>query len=164
MRNYFTITPFQKFSLVFLRIIIGWHFLYEGIVKVLSSGWSAESFLKESQWFMTGFAEWAISHPQVLKVIDLMNIWGLILIGIALIIGFFTKPAAWAGVLLMLLYYFNNAPLIGMEYSIPNEGNVLIVSKTLIEAVALFVVAVFPTGKMAGLDMLISNKKINKIL
>jgi thiosulfate dehydrogenase [quinone] large subunit len=57
------------------------------------------------------------------------------------------------------MYYFNNAPIIGIEYSIPAEGNNLIVSKTLIEAVALFVIAVFPTGSIFGLDALITRFK-----
>ena len=52
------------------------------------------------------------------------------------------------------IYYLNNAPLIGLEYSVPTEGSYLVVSKTLIEAVALVVLAVFPTGLMAGLDIL----------
>ena len=45
--------------------------------------------------------------------------------------------------MVLLMYYFNNPPLIGLEYSMPSEGNYLIVSKNLIEAVALFVLAVF---------------------
>jgi thiosulfate dehydrogenase (quinone) large subunit len=50
------------------------------------------------------------------------------------------------------MYYFNNPPLIGLEYSLPSEGSYLIVSKTLIEAIALFALAVFPAGHFAGLD------------
>lgn len=111
---------------------------------------------------MSGFAEWITSNPGVLKIVDLMNIWGLVLIGAALILGLFTKFASWAGILLLSLYYFNNAPLLGMEYSIPAEGNNLIVSKTLIEAIALIVIAAFPTGKMAGLDILLANFRKKK--
>jgi thiosulfate dehydrogenase (quinone) large subunit len=43
-------------------------------------------------------------------------------------------------------------PLIGIEYTLPVEGNNLIVNKTLIEAVALCVLALFPTSKIFGLD------------
>ena len=64
--------------------------------------------------------------------------------------------AAISGVVLVLIYYLNNAPIIGIEYSIPAEGNNLIVSKTLIEAVALLVLTVFPTGSIVGLDVFIA--------
>jgi thiosulfate dehydrogenase [quinone] large subunit len=48
--------------------------------------------------------------------------------------------------------FLNNPPLIGLEYTLPSEGSYLIVSKTLIEAAAIFALAVFPAGSFAGLD------------
>jgi thiosulfate dehydrogenase [quinone] large subunit len=56
----------------------------------------------------------------------------------------------------------NNPPLIGLEYSVPSEGSYLIVSKTLIEAMALIVIAVFPTSSVFGLDMFIKKFRKNK--
>jgi hypothetical protein len=38
---------------------------------------------------------------------------------------------------------------------VPTEGSYLIISKTLIEAMALVLLAVFPSGSFAGLDMLV---------
>ena len=36
----------QIFSLTLLRVLIGWHFLYEGLVKLFSSpAWTAKSYL-----------------------------------------------------------------------------------------------------------------------
>ena len=153
----------QLATLVFLRLLIGWHLLYEGISKLLTSGWSSIGFLRESQWIMSGFAEWIASNSNVLSAVDFLNTWGLIAIGIGLILGLFTRTAAISGTLLLLMYYFNNAPIIGIEYSIPAEGNNLIVSKTLIEAVALFVIAVFPAGSIFGLDALITRFKSKKL-
>jgi len=149
-------TPLQKFVLVALRLLIGWHLLYEGISKLLTVNWSSMGFLSESKWILSGFSSWIISNDGVLKVVDFLNTWGLIAIGLGLIIGLFTRAAAICGTILLLLYYFNNPPIIGLEYSLPNEGNYLIVSKTLIEAAALFALAVFPAGSIAGLDMLVS--------
>ena len=71
-----------------------------------------------------------------------MNTWGLIAIGAGLILGLFTRMAAIAGS--------------GLEYSLPSEGNYLVVSKTLIEAVALLTLVVFPTGTVIGMDILVS--------
>lgn len=89
-------------------------------------------------------------------MVDFLNTWGLIAIGAGLILGLFTRLAAYAGMGLLIMYYLNNIPLIGMEYSMPAEGNYLIVSKTLIEAAALLVLALFPTGTVFGLDIFIS--------
>ena len=156
MKNIKTLTKLQQTALVILRFMIGWHLLYEGMVKLLSSGWSSASFLAESNWILSGFSNWIISNPGVLNVVDFLNTWGLIAIGAGLILGLFTRIAAISGVLLLLMYYFNNPPLIGLEYSMPSEGNYLVVSKTLIEAVALFVLVVFPTGSLAGLDVFVN--------
>ena len=125
-------------------------------MKLLSSGWSSASFLAESNWILSGFSSWIISNPGVLNVVDFLNTRGLIAIGAGLILGLFTRISAISGVLLLLMYYFNNPPLIGLEYSMPSEGNYLVVSKTLIEAVALFVLVVFPTGSLAGLDVFVN--------
>jgi thiosulfate dehydrogenase (quinone) large subunit len=152
----------ERWALAVLRILIGWHLLYEGFSKLLIPNWSSASFLMESKWILKGFAEWIMSDPNVLRVVDFLNIWGLIAIGIGLIIGLFTRPAAISGAILLLIYYLSNPPLIGLEYSLPSEGNYLIVSKTLIEVAALVLLAVFPAGSFAGLDILLSRIRTGK--
>lgn len=149
----------QMTTLVVLRMLIGWHMFYEGIVKLLSPGWSSASFLGESQWILSGFSNWVTSNPDILSVVDFLNIWGLIAIGAGLILGLFSRTAALAGTLLLLVYYFNNPPFIGLEYSVPMEGNYLVVSKTLIEAVALFLIAIFPSSHIFGLDLFVNKLK-----
>lgn len=103
-----------------------------------------------------------MANPGLLNFVDMLNTWGLIAIGLGLIVGLFTRVAAIAGALLLFVYYLSNPPLIGLEYSVPTEGNYLIVSKTLIEAVALVAMAVFPTGSFAGLDMIIDRYRNSK--
>ena len=151
-----TLSTFQLTTLVLLRILIGWHMLYEGLAKLLIPNWTSASFLRESQWILSGFSNWIISNDGVLQVVDFMNTWGLIAIGLGLIVGLFTRLAAYAGAFLLLIYYLNNPPMIGLEYSLPSEGNYLIVSKTLIEAAALLFLGSFPTGKFFGLDIYMS--------
>ena len=153
-------TTIQLTVLVVLRLLIGWHLLYEGIAKLISPNWSSVGFLMESKWILSGFSQWIISNPNVLNVVDFLNTWGLIAIGFGLIAGLFARTAAISGALLLFLYYLNNPPLIGLEYSVPAEGNYLIINKTLIEAVALLVLTIFPTSTIAGLDQFISRFKI----
>lgn len=156
MKSTKTFTTFQLTALVLLRILIGWHILYEGISKLLMPNWTSALFLRDSQWILSGFADWVVSNNGVLSVVDFLNTWGLIAIGAGLVLGLFTRLAAYAGMALLFMYYLNNIPLIGIEYSMPAEGNYLIVSKTLIEAAALLVLAIFPTGSAFGLDIFLS--------
>ncbi|MBK9389796.1 MAG: DoxX subfamily [Bacteroidetes bacterium] len=133
----------------------------KGFAKLLIPNWTSASFLKESQWILKGFSGWIISNPGVLNAVDFLNTWGLILIGLGLMLGLFTRIASISGAALLLVYYLNNPPLIGLEYSVPAEGSYLVVSKTLIESMALIVLAVFPSGYFAGLDILVS-KYLNR--
>jgi thiosulfate dehydrogenase [quinone] large subunit len=159
MKETKSFTPLQLTALVVLRIFIGWHLLYEGFSKVLIPNWSSFGFLQESKWIFSGFAKFVLAHDNVLSIVDFLNTWGLIAIGLGLMFGLFTRFASISGALLLLLYYLNNPPLIGLEYSVPTEGNYLVVSKTLIESVALVILALFPTSFIFGLDMYIARLK-----
>ncbi|VAW20129.1 hypothetical protein MNBD_BACTEROID01-292 [hydrothermal vent metagenome] len=151
-----TSTTIQSVALIILRLLIGWHILFEGVSKLLSPGWSSAEFLKESKWILEGFSRWVLSNQGILNAIDFLNTWGLIAIGVGLVLGLFTRTAAISGALLLFIYYLSNPPLVGLEYSIPTEGNYLVVSKTLIESAALLVIAVFPTSRGFGLDIFVS--------
>jgi thiosulfate dehydrogenase [quinone] large subunit len=144
----------QRGTLVALRIIIGWHIFYEGIFKLIHPEWSALGFLANAQWIFSGIADWIISSQGVLTVVDTLNTWGLILIGLGLVLGLFTRIASLAGFVLLMLYYLFNPPFIGMELAGSVEGNYLMVNKTLIEAVALLYMAVTPLSRHFGLDVL----------
>tara|TARA_B100000029_G_scaffold501463_1_gene574925 strand:+ start:43708 stop:44211 length:504 start_codon:yes stop_codon:yes gene_type:complete len=142
----------QLSGLVILRVLIGWHFLYEGVAKLLNPYWSSAGFLLESKWIFSGVATTIVASPSLLTFVDFINMWGLTLGGLALLIGLLERPSAIAGIALMLIYYVFNPPLLGLEYSRPTEGSYLIVNKNLIEAAALFIIFYFPTGSRIGLD------------
>ncbi len=76
--------------LVLLRLAIGWHFLYEGLVKALNPAWSSKAYLLDSGGFMKWFFHWIARHPDLLAFTDFINAWGLSLIGLLLITGFLT--------------------------------------------------------------------------
>jgi thiosulfate dehydrogenase [quinone] large subunit len=142
-------------ALALLRVFIGWHFLYEGIAKLLKPNWSASSFLLQARGPLAGVFHWIANSPEVLGYVNLFNIWGLILIGLGLILGCFTRAASAAGLLLILLYYFCNPPFVGYFYSLPSEGNYLIINKNLVEAAALLVTLVLCAGRFYGFDQII---------
>ncbi|RIJ46980.1 DoxX family membrane protein [Maribellus luteus] len=152
----------QLTTLVVLRFLVGWHILYEGIAKLLNPQWTSAGFLKESTWILSGFADWVMSNSGILATVDFLNTWGLIAIGLGLILGIFSRVAAISGAVLVFVYYLNAPPLTGLEYSLPTDGNNLIVNKTLIEAGALCVLALFPTSKIFGLDAWLLKRKQEK--
>ncbi len=155
----------QLAILVLLRLAIGWHFLYEGISKLLTPNWSSESYLDSSRWILRGVFGWIISNPSVLKVVDFLNIWGLILIGLGLLFGVLSRVASISGILLLLLYYLAHPPFIGLGFDMPTEGHYLIVDNILIELLALTVLTLFPTSSIDGFKrvILMFKSKILKI-
>jgi thiosulfate dehydrogenase [quinone] large subunit len=152
-------TAFQTFTLVLLRMLIGWHFLYEGIAKLLNPYWTSAGYLSESKWLFSGWFFAISDNPSLLKIVDFLNIWGQIAIGVALITGLLTSWACIMGVFLLLIYYVCNPPFVGYTYTVPSEGSYLIVNKILIEMAALVILLVFPTGKILGLDALLFKRR-----
>jgi thiosulfate dehydrogenase [quinone] large subunit len=147
----------QLFGLVILRILIGWHFLYEGISKLVNPYWSSAAYLLDSKWIFSSLAERIVANPTLLEFTDSVNMWGLTIVGLSLLLGFMSRYGAIAGLVFILLYYIFAPPFIGLEYSKPGEGSYIIVNKNLIEACALYVLYLFPTSQLIGLDRLISS-------
>jgi thiosulfate dehydrogenase [quinone] large subunit len=114
----------------------------------------SQSILYRTLWLFAGAFHWIAAHPAVLWVVDQLNVWGLLLIGLALVIGVFTRLAAAAGVVLLGLYYMASPPLVGLPTG-GAEGSYLIVNKNLVEFCALVVILVTGSGRFAGLDRLL---------
>ncbi|RQW05705.1 DoxX family membrane protein [candidate division KSB1 bacterium] len=140
----------QTIVLVLLRMVIGWHFLYEGVAKIFTPGWSSASYLDLSRWILQDFFASIVANPVTLQIVDLLNIGGLVFIGLALLFGLFTRTAAILAMLLLALYYIAHPPFVGMGFGFPTEGNYLVVDKNLVEFFALAVVAIFPTSSLPG--------------
>ena len=155
IKQYFDTNKYSKFQLIFLvvlRIAIGWHFLYEGIVKLFMVNWSAASYLENSRWIFSGFFKWIAANPTVLNLVDFLMVCGLILIGLGLMLGALTRIATWSGIFILTLFYVAYPPFIGLDYGVPSEGMYLIVNKNLIELLTLLLLARFSTGHIWGLD------------
>jgi thiosulfate dehydrogenase [quinone] large subunit len=137
-------------ALIFMRILIGWHFLFEGIVKLYNPSWTASGYLLGAQGFLKPFFVW-LSGDSLIGFVDNMNIVGLMAVGLALILGYWERIGALVGIVLLLFYYFAQPPWPGIE-SYGTEGNYWFVNKNLIEAAALLVIYMIPTGKYFGIE------------
>lgn len=145
-------THLQMIALVVMRVLIGWHFLYEGVAKMLKKDWSAAGYLKVAKGPLAGMFHSMANNQDVLDWVNFLNIWGLTLIGAFLILGLLTRYAAIGGACMVLLYYLANPPFIGYFSSQATEGSYLLVNKNLVEIGALFVIAVTYSGRYLGLD------------
>ena len=156
-------SPMQVFALTFLRVLIGWHFLYEGLIKLYTpGGWSAELFLANSVGPFSIILKALTTNPTILNLVNQANIWGLIAIGLSLFLGIFTKPFKIAGMVLLFLYYIAYPPFAAFSVSAPVEGSYWIINKNLVEFAALLVLYWFPTSHITGIDRYLQKFKFRK--
>jgi thiosulfate dehydrogenase [quinone] large subunit len=157
----------QQIALIALRTLIGWHFLYEGYYKFALPGWSADG-TRIGAWSSAGYLKAATGPLAAFfqRMLDAgWTVWldrsvkiSLVLIGLSLMLGLFTRLGCWGALLLLSLFYLLMIPLSGTQES-GSEGAYLLVNKTLIEAAAVVVLLVSNTGAIAGLDWLFARRK-----
>lgn len=91
--------------------------------------------------------------------INVSTTFGLIAIGVCLILGFLTPLAALGGAAFLAMIYLSMPPWPGLPPNPKTEGHYLIVSKNLIELIACLVIAVTPSGRWIGLDALVFGRR-----
>lgn len=143
--------------LVLLRIFIGWHFLYEGVLKLYNPSWTAKAYLMSSEGiFKPIFTK--LASDSIVGLVDGFNIAILILVGLFLVLGILEKRAALLGSILLLLYYLSHPAFPGINQG-PTEGSYWIINKNLIEMAALLVLMYFPTGHYFGVRRLFNREE-----
>lgn len=152
-------SPFQTGALVALRLLIGWHFLYEGLAKLISPYWSSAGYLGEAKWIFSDLFVRIAASTGAVTAVDYLNMWGLTLIGAGLLFGLLERAAIIGGITLLALYYVAAPPFGGYTYTMPSEGNYLVVNKVLIELAALVVLLAHPTGREFGLERFLPRRK-----
>ena len=155
-------TRWQGVALVVLRTLLGWHFLYEGYYKLVlpawsSAGtplpvWSAGGYLRAATGPLAP-AFHALAASSLAGWIDLAVPIALVLVGLSLVLGLFTRRGCQGAVLLLALFYLAAIPLDGVPRP-GAEGTYLLVNKTLVELAAAVVLLTSRTEAIAGLDLL----------
>ena len=153
----------KSIGMTLLRMLIGWHFLYEGLFKIVQvGGWSAEGYLRTSQWFAAPLFHKIAATPWLMKTVDLMNMWGLTAIGLALILGLLVRPAAFFGFMLLLFYFVAQPPFLAPSA----DGHFLWIDRNVVEAAALLAVMLVPTytigAYMATLPRKLFKRRLKK--
>ncbi|HME21805.1 MAG TPA: DoxX family membrane protein [Acetobacteraceae bacterium] len=78
----------RRFVLAF-RLLMGWTFLYAGAWQVLSSDFSAATFLAHTKTFHDIYAP--LTSPTIAPVLTFLVSWGHLLIGLSLVSGLLVR-------------------------------------------------------------------------
>jgi thiosulfate dehydrogenase (quinone) large subunit len=156
------LTGLQQLALVLLRTLVGWHFLYEGLYKLWSPAWSRAG-APLAVWSSAGYLRAAtgpfasffhsLADSSLLPLVDRALPVALVLVGLSLVLGLFTRAGTAGALGFLALFYLSAIPTAGVSQT-GAEGAYLFVSKNLVEAAAVLVLLSFDTGRIAGLDLL----------
>ena len=157
----------QQIALVLLRTLVGWHFAWEGFVKLWWPSWSRGGW-PLPRWSAAGFLQRAtgpladffhtLGESSWMPVLDVLIAVVLLLTGLSLMLGLFTRTGLTAAFVLLALSSVAAIPTLGV--SGPGAaGTSLCVNKNLVEAGAVLVLLVFRTGRIAGLDLLLADRR-----
>ena len=129
------------YTLLAVRVVLGWLFFYSGITKVLDPTWSAKGYLAHAVPEGNPFIDVWMSlagNP----VVDILFQWGLTLTGLGLIVGALVRwNAFWAAVMMLSIW----------ASSLPLE-NGIIVDEHVVYSLTLFSLGVFGAGRILGFD------------
>jgi thiosulfate dehydrogenase [quinone] large subunit len=149
-------STFQLTGLVLLRLTIGWHFLYEGVIKLYNPYWSAKGYLLSAEGPLAPLFNWLAQDP-IVGVVDTVNIALTVLVGLSLMLGLFSRAGAIIGIALLALFYLAHPPLHGFAAS-SMGGSYWLVNYNLVEIAGLLVILGFPTSRRFGLENLLQSK------
>jgi len=155
------LSSLQQASLILLRTLVGWHFLYEGYTKLLHPAWSpagtplppwsSAAYLKSATGPLAPLFHW-LGTVSWIGSLDLAVAIALTAVGISLMLGLFTQSGCTGALALLAMFYLAAVPTGGSDARA--EGTYLLVNKNLVEAGAVLVLLAFRTGAIAGVDRL----------
>lgn len=136
-------------ALLGLRLVMGWVFLQAGIEKIVDPTWTAAGYLRfavhENNPFRDAFVDMAGSG-----LVDGLVIWGLTLIGLALLTGTLVRFAAFWGAI-MMAFFWASALQGGLLAGLPLEHG-WVVDDHVVYAVLLFGLGALGAGRILGVD------------
>ena len=157
----------QQVALVLLRTLIGWHFAWEGFIKLFWPSWSRQGW-PLAAWSPAGYLQTAtgpfsesfraLGESDWLSVVGILIAVALLLTGLSLMLGLFTQTGLASALVLLVAFYLAHIPTHGV-IGPGAEGNSLNVNKHLVEAAAVLVLLLCRTGRMAGLDLLMGRRR-----
>ncbi|WP_136590749.1 DoxX family protein [Salinigranum halophilum] len=144
------------YAIIAMRVTMGWVLFQGGITKLVTyldadpaNNWTAAGFLANAVPAgnpLAGFFASMAGNP----LIDILNMWGLTLTGLALILGAFVRWSAFWGAVMMLFYWL--AALEGGLLAGLPLAHGWVVDDHLVYAFLLFGLGAIGAGRILGLD------------
>jgi thiosulfate dehydrogenase [quinone] large subunit len=152
------------YSLFLLRVVMGWTLLQGGLTKLVTYLDSNP----DNNWTAAGFLENAVVPANPLNdfftsmagnsLIDMLNMWGLTLTGLALILGVLVRWSAFWGAVMMIFYWLA-ALQGGLMAGLPLAHG-WVVDDHIVYAVLLFGLGAFGAGRILGVDSYLEDTSI----
>ncbi|NHN61081.1 MULTISPECIES: DoxX family protein [Halorussus] len=138
-----------------LRLMMGYAFAYSGFTKLAAAepfaagGYLANVAATNGNPLADLFA-WMGSTPWFVEFANVAVPWGELFIGLGLLVGAFTRLAAFFGALMMLMFYFGNWDIA--------HG---LINGDFAYMLVFLAVAAFGAGRILGLDALIERYEVD---
>lgn len=145
-------SAFDRSVILFLRLAMGWTFLYASIHHFGDNGF-VPGFLSHTKTFHAVYAPFA--QPAIAPILTFFVEYGHMLIGLSLVTGFMVRASAPFAILLMLLYWTAH-----MDYPYIEDANNYLLDFHIVYAVILVVLIVKRAGDVFGLDGLVSQSAL----
>ncbi len=137
------------YSLLFMRLAMGWILFWGGLEKLLDPTWSAAGYLANAINPANPFVEVFVGMAGS-TLVDSLVIWGLLLTGLGLLLGAFTRLCALFAAVMMFLFWL--AALQGGLFAFLPLEHGFVVNEHVIYILLLWGVSSFGAGQVLGLD------------
>ncbi|MFC3478045.1 DoxX family protein [Halobacterium litoreum] len=139
------------YSVLGLRLVMAWTFLQAGLDKLLAGDWTAAPFLLNAIPPGNPLADlFTTLGTDYVGLVNVLNVWGQILVGLALLVGAFVRFSAFWGAVMMLFYWL--ASLEGGLFDGLPIAHGWVVDSHLVYAVLLFGLGAIGAGRIVGVD------------
>ena len=143
-------------SIVALRVIMGYTILSSGLEKLADDGWtnpgawSADFFLRNVVDEANPIRGVFLVFADNTWIVDPLVMWGQIFVGIGLLFGIFLRLACFAGALQMLLFWAA-AWEGGIGQGLP-VAHGYVIDSSFVYALVLFGLGAWGAGRILGID------------
>lgn len=144
------------YAILALRVVMGWTLFQGGITKLVTyldanpeNNWTAAGFLANAIPQGNPTRELFISMAGS-PIVDILNMWGLTLTGLALIVGAFVRWSALWGAVMMLFYWLASLQG-GLLAGLPLAHG-WVVDDHIVYAALLFGLGAIGAGRIVGVD------------
>lgn len=139
------------YSLLAMRIGIGWILLQGGLTKIFSSSWSASGYLSNIPAGNPFQTIWTLMVTEpLIGIVNILVVAGLTLTGLGIILGAFMRLNAFFASTMMLLFWASSLEG-GLIQGLP-VAHGWVIDSHIVYIILIVAAAEFGAGRILGLD------------